>query len=671
LADTSFHSLCFPGVAVFIAVNCVSAYDQNLTLYPIFPNRVSGKVLTINFHETVPHFNSSEEAVLFQRKILYLMLIICAVALSAPPGVLAQQNYAVITQDGVGMKTRDGVKLYADIYRPKAEGKFPVILMRTPYDKSTGWAVGPAFEMATHGYVVIVQDVRGRYTSEGEWYPFRHESEDGYDTIEWAAALPFSNGKVGMTGGSYVGATQMLSAIAHPPHLAGICPVVTASNYHDGWTYQSGALEQWFDQNWATQLATNTMWRLIAKNTNALLGAPVLPLTHYPAFNYAALPAGADATAEIAPYYLDWLAHPSYDEYWKQWSIEERFSDIRVPALHIGGWYDIFLAGTLRNYMGIKAHGGSEEARKGQRLLIQIGGHAGFGRRIGDVEFGDEALKFSSTQVVLDWYDYLFKDVQNEFATEGASAGKPVHIFVMGVNKYQEESDWPPPQAKTTRYFLHSGGSANSLVGDGGLSTTPPKKEMADKFTYDPANPVTTIGGSLCCDAEHYEPGPRDQRADENRNDVLVYSTKAVGEDMEVTGPVTLEVWVKSTAVDTDFTAKLVDVSPDGFAMNLTDGILRMRYRDSQERPTLMNPGQIYKISVDLWATSNVFKKGHVLRLDVSSSNFPRFDRNLNTGAEQATSRDFISATNTILHDAEHPSALLLPVMGAAGATAQ
>jgi uncharacterized protein len=277
---------------------------------------------------------------------------------------------------------------------------------------------------------------------------------------------------------------------------------------------------------------------------------------------------------------------------------------------------------------------------------------------------------------VLDWYDYLFKGVQNEFATGGAGAGKtaeagkPVHIFVMGANKYQEESEWPPPQAKITRYFLHSGGIANSLAGDGGLSMTPPKKETADKFTYDPANPVTTIGGSLCCDAEHYEPGARDQRADENRNDVLVYSTKPVGEDVEVTGPVTLELWVKSSAVDTDFTAKLVDVSPDGFAMNLTDGILRMRYRDSQERVKLMNPGQIYRILVDLWATSNVFKKGHVLRLEVSSSNFPRFDRNLNTGAEQATSRDFISATNTILHDAEHPSALLLPVIAGAGATA-
>jgi putative CocE/NonD family hydrolase len=606
---------------------------------------------------------------LFQRRILHAILMICAVVLSAPHCVRAQQNHAVITQNGIPMKTRDGVTLYSDIYRPKSDGKFPIILMRTPYDKSVSWAVGPAYQIAAHGYIVIVQDVRGRYTSEGEWYPFRHESDDGYDAVEWAAALPSSNGKVGMMGGSYVGATQMLTAIAHPPHLAGICPVVTASNYHDGWTYQGGALEQWFDQNWTTQLATNTMWRLIAKNTNALLGAPVLPLTHYPAFNYVSLPAGADATAQLAPYYLDWLAHPDYDAYWKQWSIEEHFSDIQVPALHIGGWYDIFLAGTLRNYMGIKAHGGTDEARKGQRLLVQIGGHAGFGRRIGDVEFGDDALKFPSTDIVLAWYDYLFKGVQNEFAAEGsATGGKPVRIFVTGEDTYHRESDWPPPEAKLTRYFLHSGGSANSLRGDGGLSLAPPKKETPDKFTYDPANPMPTIGGSLCCDAEHYEPGPRDQRASESRNDVLVYSTKPLAENMEVTGPVTLELWARSSAVDTDFTAKLVDVSPGGFAMNLTDGILRMRYRDSQEKPELMNPDQVYKILVDLWATSNVFKKGHIIRLEVSSSNFPRFDRNLNTGADQATSREFVSATNTILHDAEHPSVLWVPVIPTGGA---
>jgi putative CocE/NonD family hydrolase len=601
---------------------------------------------------------------LFRRGILQLTIGICVVVASASC-VCAQQSYEVIAQNGVAMKTRDGVTLHADVYRPKADGKFPVILMRTPYDKSVGWAASPAYQIAAHGYVVVVQDVRGRYTSDGEWYPFRHESADGYDTVEWVAALPYADGRVGMMGGSYVGATQMLAAIAHPPHLGGICPVVTASNYHENWTYHGGALEQWFDQNWTTQLATNTLWRLIAKNTDALLGAPVLPLTQYPAFNYDSLPAGADATAQLAPYYLDWLAHPDYDSYWKQWSIEEHFGDVQVPALHIGGWYDIFLNGTLRNYMGIREHGGTEAARKGQRLLVQIGGHAGFGRRIGDVEFGDEALQFPSMSVIIDWYDYLFKGAQNEFAVEGsgAAAGKPVHIFVMGQNAYHTESDWPPPEAKPTRFFLHSSGTANSLRGDGGLSTTAPKNETADKFTYDPGNPVRTIGGSLCCDQEHYEPGPRDQRAAENRDDVLIYSSKPFAEDMEVTGPVTLEVWVKSSVVDTDFTAKLVDVSPDGFAMNLTDGILRVRYRNSTEKQEMMNPAQVYKITVDLWATSNVFKKGHVMRLEVSSSNFPRFDRNLNTGGEQATSRASVSATNTILHDAEHPSALVVPVM--------
>src|ERR1700746_154050 len=279
-----------------------------------------------------------QAVIVFHREILRAMIILCAAMALSQCCVLAQQSYQVVVQNGAAMKTRDGVTLHADIYRPTADGKFPVILMRTPYDKSVGWAVSPAYQIASHGYVVIVQDVRGRYTSDGEFYPFRHESADGYDAIEWAAALPYSNGKVGMMGGSYVGATQMRAAIAHPPHLAGICPVVTASNYHDNWTYQGGALEQWFDQNWTTQLATNTLWRLIEKDTNALVGAPTLPLAQYPSFNYAALPVGAASTAELAPYYLDWLAHPEYDAYWKQWSIEEHFADIQVPALHIRGW---------------------------------------------------------------------------------------------------------------------------------------------------------------------------------------------------------------------------------------------------------------------------------------------------------------------------------------------
>ncbi|MCU1299442.1 MAG: hydrolase, CocE/NonD family [Acidobacteriaceae bacterium] len=564
----------------------------------------------------------------------------------------------IVIQHDVPMKTRDGVVLYADIYRPRSSDKFPVILMRTPYDKSANWAVSPVFKMVPRGYVVIIQDVRGRYTSEGEWYPFKHEQADGYDTVEWAAALPYSDGRVGMIGASYVGATQMLAGIAQPPHLTAIAPNMTASNYHDGWTYQGGAFEQWFDQNWTSQLAQNTLQRLIDQNTNALVGAPALPLADYPVFNFGQLPADAHLTAAIAPYYLDWLAHPDYDDYWKQWSIEEHFSNIAVPMLQVGGWYDIFNAGTLRNYLGAKTHGSTDAARTQQHLLIEIGGHAGFGRRIGDVDFGPHATENVYTDVILDWYDFILKGIANEFATD-----KPVKVFVMGANEYRQEDDWPPPQAQLTKYFLHSAGKSNSLAGDGSLSASAPKNELPDTYVYNPASPVPSVGGPLCCDANHMEPGPRDQRSVENRDDVLVYSTGPLPRDLEVTGPVTAELFVKSSAVDTDFTAKLVDVAPDGFAQDLTEGILRMRYHASPEHATLINPGQIYEISLDLWATSNVFLRGHSLRLEISSSNFPRFDRNLNTGEEIKFARSFVAAKNTILHDAQHPSALVLPIM--------
>lgn len=572
----------------------------------------------------------------------------------AGPLAWAADPYDVIIERNVQAKMRDGIVLRADIYRPKAEGKFPVLLQRTPYNKEGG---DFGLRGAAHGYVVIIQDVRGRYSSEGEWYPFRNESNDGYDTVEWAASLPYSNEKVGMFGGSYVGATQMLAAIAHPPHLAGICPDVTASNYHDGWTYQSGAFEQWFNESWTSGLAQDTLQRTVQKNTNALNGIWKLPLSGYPLF-VPGVPA-SDSTTALAPYFLDWLAHPNYDDYWKRWSIEEHFSDINFPSLTIAAWYDIFLGGSLRNYIGLKEHAGTEAARHGQRLLVVIGGHAGSGRKIGDVDFGPTA-NLDVGDLILPWYDYLFKNVQNEFAN-----GKPVKIFVMGKNEWRSEDDWPLHRAVNTKYFLHSSGKANTLRGDGTLATSAPRSETADQIVYDPANPAPTIGGPLCCDSTHLAPGPRDQRPVEARSDVLVYSTAPLDRDVEVTGPVSLELYAKSSAVDTDFTGKVVDVWPNGFAQNLTEGIIRARYRDSQEKPELMNPGQIYKLELDLWATSNVFRKGHILRLEISSSNFPRFDRNFNSGLDVAHAQDFVSATNAIYHDDQHPSALIVPIVPA------
>jgi len=570
--------------------------------------------------------------------------------LMAVPGRLIAQNYAITVERNAVVTMRDGAKLRADIYRPKDEGKFPVLLVRTPYDKTQEMEFG--VRAATRGYVVVAQDVRGRFQSEGEWYPFKNESQDGYDTVEWAAALPYTNGKVGMFGGSYVGATQYLAAIAKPPHLAGICPNVTASNYHDGWTYQGGAFEQWFNESWSTGLAMNTMRRRVEDGQNAAAGTKTLPLTKYAVLE-------APPAAGLAPYFADWLAHPNFDEYWKQWSIEDHYAQIQVPVFSFGAWYDIFLGGTLRNYQRLKKEAGTEQARRVQKLMVYVGGHAGGSdnRKVGAVDFG-EKLPFDFNGEMLKWYDALLKG-QSSTTTE-----KPVKLFVMGKNEWREEDDWPLARAKNTKYYLHSAGAANTASGDGALSTVAPGAEKADQFTYDPSDPVPTLGGPLCCGP--FPPaglGPQDQSKAESRQDVLVFTTAALAKDLEVTGPVSLDLYVSSSAVDTDFTGKLVDLWPNGFAQNLTEGIMRMRYRDSQEKPELAKPGETYHIAVDLWATSNVFLAGHKLRLEISSSNFPRFDRNLNTGEEQAGATRMNQATNVIYHDKAHPSVLVLPLV--------
>lgn len=594
--------------------------------------------------------NSGEISRKVARGALTAFLFAVAASHLAPAGRADATKYEVTVERGVAAKMRDGVTLRADIYRPKADGKFPVLLARTPYDKTNEMNFG--LRAAARGYVVIAQDVRGRLTSEGEWYPFKNEILDGYDTVEWAAALPYSNGKVGMFSGSYVGATQYLAAIAKPPHLAGICPTVTPSNYHDGWTYQGGAFEQWFNESWSSGLALDTIHRRSDKGINPLEGSKVLPLVNYPLLE-------APSAAGIAPYFTDWLAHPNYDNYWKQISIEDHYADIQVPALNFAAWYDIFLGGSVKNYVGLKKGAGTEAARKGQRLVVYVGGHAGgsSSRKVGAVDFG-EKLPIDEDGVMLEWYDWLLKGDAN-----GAEKEKPVRIFVMGKNEWRDEDDWPLARAKSARYYLHSTGGANGLSGNGTLNTTAPAEEKADQYVYDPADAVPTIGGPLCCQALPTGVGPQDQRPAEQRPDVLVYTTAAFAKDTEVTGPISLDLEVSSSAVDTDFTGKLVDVWPNGFAQNLTEGILRLRYRNSQEKPELANPGETYHITVDLWATSNVFLAGHKLRLEVSSSNFPRFDRNLNTGEEQARATRMIKATNVVYHDKAHPSAMIVPIV--------
>jgi putative CocE/NonD family hydrolase len=561
----------------------------------------------------------------------------------------SQTLFQVVIENGVRIKMRDGVSLVADIYRPKGEGKFPVLLERTPYDRKG--ESGMAYDLSGHGYVVVLQDTRGRFESGGEFYPFRYESKDGYDTVEWAAQLSYADGKVGMFGGSYVGATQMLAAMARPPHLVAIFPYVTASEYYDGWTYQSGVLMQWFTSSWTSLLTVDTLRRRAEGDLRPKAWVATLPVENYPLLS---LP----TPASLAPYFHDWMEHERNDAYWQGWRVSDHYREMNVKGLHGAGWHDLFLKGSIKNYAGLRAEGNSPDSRDGQRLLIGPWAHAPTSPegKVGDVVFGKSAV-LDITGTALKWFDYTLKGLQNEYATAA-----PVRLFVMGDNVWRDEHEFPLARTRYTKYYLHSSQGANGPAGDGELSVTAPAAERPDQFDYDPKNPVPTIGGRLCCGAA-VPPGPFDQRPNESRPDVLIYSTPPLEKDLEVTGFVSLGLYASTSAVDTDFTALLADVDQSGYARFLTDGIVRARYRNTSERPEVIVPGQVYKYTIDLWATSNVFKKGHRLRLYVSSSNFPRFNRNPNTGEPMLGASRLVNARQTIYHDGKYSSALTLPVI--------
>jgi putative CocE/NonD family hydrolase len=560
----------------------------------------------------------------------------------------AGAEHAVNAEKGVRAKMRDGVALVADVYRPEAQGQFPVLLQRTPYNRAG--AAAQAQQLAAHGYIVVVQDTRGRFDSEGEFYPFRHEADDGFDTVEWAARLTGSNGQVGMFGGSYVGATQMLASMSKPPHLTSVFPYVTAAEYYDGWTYQSGALMQWFASSWTSGLAQDTARRkLAARPRDWVFEMPV------DSYRILDLPDKRD----LAPYFQDWIKHETDDDYWKRWKISDHYSEIAVKGLHGAGWHDIFLKGSIRNFTGLREAARTPEARQGQRLLVGPWAHASTSEdgKIGDVIFGRQAV-LDMTKTTVAWFDYSLKGAANEYAS-----GKPVRLFIMGENAWRDEDEFPLRRARTTKFYLHSAKGANSVNGDGSLSESRPDAQKPDTFEYDPANPVPTIGGRLCCGNDALPPGPFDQRPNEARQDVLVYTTPTLERDIEVTGYVSVELFAATTALDTDFTAMLIDVEPSGYARFLADGVVRGRYRNSTEKLEPLVPGRINRFNIDLWATSNLFKAGHKIRLYISSSNFPRFNRNPNTGEPTHGARGFVRAVQTVYHDSDNPSALVLPVV--------
>ena len=552
---------------------------------------------------------------------------------------------------------RDGTRLFADVYRPSSDADVPILLIRSPYDKRPATAhFGNAHPVwyAEQGYQVVVQDVRGRAGSEGEFYPYRHEQADGYDTVEWAADMPGSNGQVGMWGFSYMGATQLLAAVERPPGLRTILPGFTASQYYDGWTYNGGVFATAFLCYWANLLALDTAARADDEagwnDLAASLGSASDWFWHLPMTTYPPLMGGH------APYFGDWVEHCTYDDYWKQWSIDEDYSRIEVPALHLGGWYDVFLSGTVKNFSGLRAEAGTEKARGAQKLLLGPWTHMPW------TPHGSHEDESPVTNDIdewhIRWYDQILKGIDTGVLDHPVT----VHLYNGG---WRDFDDWPPPEAEVIDWYLHSDGRANSKFGDGVLTRSVPADEPPDIFVYDPGMPTVSVGGHSCCFDTITPMGPADQHGTEVSRMVLVYTSEPFTTDAELVGPVSVVLHAATTARDTDWTARLCVVDPAGVSTNLQEGILRARYRDSLSAPELVKPDEVYEYTIELGPVGAFLAAGSRLRLQVASSDFPQWDRNLNTGGPiwgEAAYKG-VSATQTVLHDHNHPSRLQLPII--------
>ncbi len=553
------------------------------------------------------------------------------------------------------VRMSDGVILYADVYLPAALGKYPTLVTRTPYGVQRDGAHETLVKFAQRGYAVITVDVRGRYESEGKWDPFRYEGKDGYDIIEWAAVQPFSNGKIGTNGGSYVGHNQWATASLHPPHLVAAFPVLASTNIYANWITMGGAFRLSFNYGWGVVRMPNRIMLPQYWHTENYMPENLKYdniLLHLPLYD-------ADVVNEGSPvqHYRDWLKHESYDSYWKAISDEEHFSDINVPVHTLGGWFDIFLMGTINGYVGMKNHGATPEARAGARMIIGPWGH-GSSQSFGGIDFTPVAF-IDMFETQLRFYDYYLKGIQN-----GLDKEKPVQLFYMGVNKWRGETDWPVPGTEYRELYLNSDGSANSVRGNGTLSFSKPAKSSTDTYRYDPGNPVPTTGGNNCCGTPTIA-GPADQRQLERREDVLVYTSEYLDDPLTIAGPVRIKLNAATDGPDTDWMIKLIDVYPDGFAMPVSEGILRARFREGLDKMKLLVPNEIYEYDIELTGTANVFKAGHRIRVDITSSNFPQFDRNPNTGDPLGSSAKTRIARQTVYHGGKTLSRIVLPVVPA------
>lgn len=539
-------------------------------------------------------------------------------------------EFAVRIERQATMTTPDGITLVSDIYLPETPDTKPTILVRIPYSKTFSnkfFATVVGRFWAERGYTVVIQGTRGRYESGGRYYPLRDERQDGIETLRWIAKQPWFDGRLGMWGGSYFGYTQWVLASQVNPGPSALMIQIASTSFYEMF-YPGGAFS----------LESALYWAVSSHGEQDIEPSPEALERGYN--GYPLVEADDRAIGDI-PFFNDWVSHPERDEYWREIDGEDRAKRLVASVLLMAGWYDPFLPSQLKDFIRIRREARSEVG-SASRLIIGPWAHAR------TLTFPDGTTprnyRFESLAPSVPWFD-------QHWWPSGSALQAPVRIFVMGKNVWRDEQEWPLARTRYTPYYLRSAGNANSSSGDGVLTLTPPtSKEPPDTYVYDPRNPVPTAGGAMI--------GPRAgialQNAIEERKDVLGYSTLPLEEDIEVTGPIKLVLYGSTTATHTDFTGKLVDVHPDGSAYNVSEGILRRKY-DQPDAPT--------EIEIDLWPTSMVFLKGHRIRLEVSSSNYPRFDRNPNTGRQIATETSPVVATQTIYHSTEIPSRLILPVI--------
>ena len=593
---------------------------------------------------------------------------------SKPKYPLPGPKYKVRLEPSHMMPMRDGVRLSTDLYFPEgASGKLPVILIRTPYNKN-GYRRdnSPTYIFAGQGYIVAVQDVRAKYESEGgEYIVSAADSQDGYDAIDWLAGQPWSNGKIGTFGCSYSGENQMDTAKLKNPHLRAMIPQAGGGAYRFAGLIQGGVIElaeasYWFIRNGSKIRPAlpvdvpRDQFVLAAKHFNL---TPVIPEIDFRTL-WRKLPTiDMLKSAGVPP--TDWegfISHGPADPWWNQFGYVKDSHHFDVPALYVDSWYDYGPADTLGLFNLLKRNSDSDRARENQFAIIAPVTHCQYDKCseqtiVGKRDLGDSQFDFYGTY--LGWFDFWLKGIEN-----GITRRPKIQLYVMGKNQWRGEENWPLTRTNFTKYYLHSDGKANSRFGTGLLSTAMPDEEPSDHYTYDPQSPVPTVGGpDLVGDTAGMSVGGQDQSDLETRQDVLVYTTPALGQGVEVTGPLQAVLYVSSSVNDTDFTAKLVDVYPDGTAYNIHEGILRARYREGYDKKVWMKKGETYEIKVDLQVTSNHFGPGHRIRLEVSSSNFPRFERNLNTGGNNYDETQWKVAENVVHHSRSHASYLLLPVI--------